>query len=86
MAVSILEYLALQYDSKTILGKFDKIDFSGSCLKEYAMSVDNGKTAKNTKIKCTDNIEIYCSNQWIPNKAQALIEKMNNGNYGIRIS
>lgn len=86
LAVSILEYLAQQYDSTTILREFGKIVFSGSCQKKYAMSDDKGKTAKNTKIKCTDNIEIYCSNQWIPNKAQALIEKMNNGNYGIRIS
>ena len=86
LAVSILEYLAQQYDSTTILREFGKIVFSGSCQKEYAMSDDKGKTAKNTKIECTDNIEIYCSNQWIPNKAQALIDKMNNGNYGIRIS
>lgn len=82
LAYEIAKLLAKKNNSTYLLNKYRKIEFArtkGSCTKDYILEEakpkgTDGKYYTGDPIKCNDNEFVWCSNQWIPEKVDKLIE------------
>lgn len=91
LAYQIALYLAQRYSQQDIISKYNSI---GS-KKKTEFILDKAKTAKKKDktvkmftgdaIKCTDDIEVWCSNQWTPETVEILIDVINNSKEDIQI-
>ena len=80
MAYHIAKYLAENHNRKEMIEKFGTLD-NTSCsdkrfiLEKAVVTKKNGKTAKlytGKSIECKGGGEVWCSNQWVPNKVEKL--------------
>ena len=83
LAYNIALFLAENCDKETLLNDYEKLEFKGTCQKGFIQK-DN-KNSTGGAITCKDG-EVYCNNQWVPDKVKALIEKVVGNKKGIKIS
>ncbi len=76
LALTIAEYLAKKFTKDELLNKFGKLDnVKATSYKDYlvACPIKDSKERTHKKIiKSKDHKDVYCSNQWVPDKVEAL--------------
>lgn len=91
LAYDIAQYLATKYSKKDLLIKYGRLEETTCSDKDFILEqVKQGKN--NRKLYTGEAIiskcggEVWCSNQWIPNKVEILKDAIEKNNEDIKIS
>ena len=77
MAYNIALSLAKKYGKEELLEKYGTLEYKKKGEKyDRHFILENEKNFTGKSIKCCDDKFVYCNNQWVPKKVEALINKV----------